>query len=169
MKKIVKLKIMLLQCYEYLKQIPTLLIIISCLLLAIAFIDYNYFLIPLSLSAILLVNIVGYIYLQNENDYLYYLYGMIIGFGYLLFILLFTWIFTKKQPLGFGDLVLILILGLWLGAIKVLLTIFLASVIGLIYWAILTLTSGYEKNRKVPFGTFLILSSIILFNISLNI
>ena len=49
---------------------------------------------------------------------------MIIGLGYLLSIFLMTWVITKKQPIGFGDIQLIIVLGLWLGPLKILLTIF---------------------------------------------
>ena len=88
---------------------------------------------------------------------------MIIGFVYLSFIFLGTWLFSKKQPMGYGDLLLILLLGLWLGPIKILLSIFLASIIGLIYWLFFSLKNGYNNKLKLPFGSFLIISSIFLF------
>ena len=54
------------------------------------------------------------------SNTLYQIYGMLIGLGYLLFIFLLTWIVTKKQPIGFGDIQLIILLGMWLGPLKIL-------------------------------------------------
>jgi len=93
---------------------------------------------------------------------------MLIGLSYLLFIFIITWIATKKQPIGFGDIQLVILLGLWLGPMKILLTIFLAACLGILYWIILLLISGYKKDRKLPFGTFLSISSIMVYMIPLN-
>ena len=62
-------------------------------------------------------------YIAYFTNYIFHYYGMLIGLGYLSFIFIITWIVTKKQPLGYGDLQLILILGLWLGPLKILLTL----------------------------------------------
>ena len=93
---------------------------------------------------------------------------MLIGLSYLLSIFIITWIVTKKQPIGFGDIQLIILLGLWLGPMKILLTIFLAACLGIFYWMILSMIYGYRRNLKLPFGTFLSISSIIVYLIQLN-
>ena len=93
---------------------------------------------------------------------------MLIGLGYLSFVFIFTWIITKKQPLGYGDLQLILILGLWLGPLKIISTIFLGSILGIIYWIYLGLKNGYTKDLRLPFGSFLSIASIILYLMPLN-
>ena len=141
-------------------------IIISSLLLCIAIIDYRHFIIPLeiSITTLLIVFINAFL----SPNLMFHLYGMIIGISYLLFILALTWIFTKKQALGYGDLVLILILGLWLGPLKILISIFFSSLLGLFYWSILSSIKGYKKNRKLPFGTFLSIGSIAIYIINLN-
>ncbi len=140
--------------------------IISSLLLCIATIDYKHFIIPLELSIItfLMVFVNAFV----SPNLMFHLYGMLIGISYLLFILILTWIFTKKQALGYGDLILILILGLWLGPLKILLSIFFSSLLGLFYWFTLTSIHGYKKDRKLPFGTFLSIGSIIIYIINLN-
>jgi len=125
-------------------------------------IDYKYFLIPSSLIIInfLLILFYCYFFSYSFNNQLL---GMIVGFSYLCFVFLGTWLFSNKQPMGYGDLLLILILGLWLGPFKILLSIFLASILGITYWIFISLKNGYNKNLKLPFGTFLIISSIFLF------
>jgi len=60
------------------------------------------------------------------------------------------------------------LLGLWLGPLKILLTIFVAACFGIVYWIILSIMNGYSKNQKLPFGTFLSISSIIIYLIRLN-
>ena len=141
-------------------------ILISSILLTIAIIDYRYYIIPIQLSIGALIILLPYIIFKSNT--IYHVYGMLIGLSYLLFIFVITWIITKKQPIGLGDIQLIIILGLWGGPLKILMTIFLAACFGITYWIILTMINGYTKNRKLPFGTFLSLSSIIIYSIELN-
>ena len=138
----------------------------SGILICIAVIDYKYFIIPLSLLLLSITLNVPYIFMFSEP--MFHLYGILIGLGYLSIIFIFTWIVTKKQPLGFGDLQLIILLGMWLGTLKILLTIFLGSLLGITYWIILLSIKGYSKNIKLPFGTFLCIAAIIIYLIPLN-
>ena len=141
-------------------------ILVSSLLLAISIIDHKYYIIPFQISLTILFILIPYtIFYSNA---MYHIYGMLIGLSYLLFIFIITWIATKKQPIGFGDIQLVILLGLWLGPMKILLTIFFAACLGILYWIILLLISGYKKDRKLPFGTFLSISSIIVYMIPLN-
>jgi leader peptidase (prepilin peptidase)/N-methyltransferase len=136
-------------------------ILVSSLLYAISIIDYKYYIIPIELSFFTLLALLPNIILSTNP--LFYIYGLLVGLGYLLFIYIITRIITKKEPLGLGDIQLIALLGLWLGPFKILVTIFLSACIGIFYWIILYFIKGYEKNRKLPFGTFLSLSAIIIY------
>ena len=141
-------------------------LLITGLLISIIVIDYRYFIIPLELIISIVIICIPYIiYISNWK---YHIYGMLIGLGYLSFVFIFTWIITKKQPLGYGDLQLILILGLWLGPLKIISTIFLGSILGIIYWIYLGLKNGYTKDLRLPFGSFLSIASIILYLMPLN-
>ena len=141
-------------------------IIIANLLLCIAVIDYKYFIIPYEISISMFLVLIPYIIINSNLKY--NLYGMLFGVGYLLSIFILTWFFTKKQPIGFGDIILIMLLGLWLGPVKILLTIFIAAITGIIFWVILSLAKGYTQQKKLPFGTFLSLSAIIIYLIKFN-
>ena len=141
-------------------------VLISSFLLTIAIIDYKLYIIPYQISLTILFILIPYIILFSNTSY--HLYGMLIGLSYLLSIFIITWIVTKKQPIGFGDIQLIILLGLWLGPMKILLTIFLAACLGIFYWMILSMIYGYRRNLKLPFGTFLSISSIIVYLIQLN-
>ena len=141
-------------------------IIIANLLLCIAVIDYKYFIIPYEISISMFLVLIPYIIINSNLKY--NLYGMLFGVGYLLSIFILTWFFTKKQPIGFGDIILIMLLGLWLGPVKILLTIFIAAITGIIFWVILSLAKGYTQQKKLPFGTFLSLSAIIIYLVKFN-
>ncbi len=136
-------------------------ILVSSLLYAISIIDYKYYIIPLELSFFTLLALLPNIIFSSNP--LFYIYGLLVGLGYLLFIYTVTWVITKKEPLGLGDIQLIALLGLWLGPLKILITIFLSACVGIFYWIILYFIKGHEKNRKLPFGTFLSLSAIIIY------
>ena len=140
--------------------------LIANLLLCIAVIDYKYFIIPYEISISMFLVLIPYIIINSNLKY--NLYGMLFGVGYLLSIFILTWFFTKKQPIGFGDIILIMLLGLWLGPVKILLTIFIAAITGIIFWVILSLAKGYTQQIKLPFGTFLSLSAIIIYLVKFN-
>ncbi len=135
--------------------------IISSLLLAIAYIDKKYFIIPLELSISIFIIILSYLFvfdniLENFN-------GIIYGLGYLSFIFILTKIITKRQGLGYGDLQLIFILGFWISDIRILLVIFLSALFALLIWIFISIKDGFDKNRALPFGTFLTITSIIIY------
>ena len=135
--------------------------IISSLLLAIAYIDKKYFIIPLELSISIFIIILFYLFifdniLRNFN-------GIIYGLGYLSFIFILTKIITKRQGLGYGDLQLIFILGFWISDIRILLVIFLSALFALLIWIFISIKDGFDKNRALPFGTFLTITSIIVY------
>ena len=141
--------------------------IIICIFICIALIDFQHFIIPLQLIIINFCLILIFCFFFSLSFYYHFL-GMVIGFTYLFSIFCITWFFSKKQPMGYGDLLLIIVLGLWLGPLKILLAIFFASLLGLAYWIFLSLNHGYNKNLKIPFGTFLIIASIFLFLTKMN-
>ena len=97
--------------------------IISTLLIGIAIIDKKEFIIPLELTISSLIIIIMYSLIYG--NILSNLSGMIIGLGYLSIIFIITFLITKKQTLGYGDLQLIFVLGLWISDIRILLVIFI--------------------------------------------
>tara|TARA_Y100001970_G_scaffold47257_1_gene59672 strand:+ start:36945 stop:37472 length:528 start_codon:yes stop_codon:yes gene_type:complete len=141
--------------------------IISSFLIAIAIIDYKYFIIPLELSIFLFIYISIDLYLNNSINN--HLPGLLIGTGYLSIISLITWKITKRQGLGFGDIQLIIVLGYWVGDFKILLIIFFSALSAIIFWLIISYYKGFDNKRALPFGTFLSICSILLYPIEFNI
>lgn len=132
-------------------------VILTWILIAVSFIDFDHQLIPdhLTLPGIwlgLLFNV--FLVFQNPSSAIL---GAIIGYASLWSI---YWIFkglTGKEGMGYGDFKLIALLGAWLGwqmlPIIVLLSSFLGSVVGIT----LIVTKKHQKELPIPFGPFLAL------------
>ncbi len=139
---------------------------ISSFLIAITVIDYKHFIIPIEITTFI------FLFLSLEyffdKSILLNLQGAFVGSIYLLLILLITWLITKRQGLGYGDIQLIFVLGYWLGIYKILFVIFFSALSAIIFWLILNYLKEYDKNRALPFGSFLCINSIIFYQIEIN-
>lgn len=135
---------------------------ITGILSIIAAIDFKYYIIPTSLIFLAFFGLIIYniIYSANLKDSIV---GLLFGLSYLGGTAFITSKIFKKQTLGFGDILLIIILGTWLGLIKVAITIFLSAVIALIVWIMLSIKKGFKINYKLPFGFYLSITSIIVY------
>lgn len=84
--------------------------------------------------------------------------GAVIGFGILLLIAV-----VSNGGMGGGDIKLFFVIGLVLGTVNTLLTLFLASVIGMIVGIIVLKISGQGRKTPVPFGPSIALAAIIVY------
>ena len=123
-------------------------------LIGIAFVDYHTMQIPLIFIlfgiAIITVSIFKKsIYISSA------LWGIFVGAIIPLMIVGALWLITKRQGMGFGDIQMGIVLGAWLGPMRMALTLFLASVLSLLAWVCVSLVQGFDKNRAIPMGPFL--------------
>ncbi len=143
------------------------IILISTLLIIIIS-DYQTMIIPDELLIFSFILLAICIYIKSG------LKGLIIsiGAGVLSFLFMFALkkigdFLFKKESMGGGDIKLMFILGLTLGFPEAILTVFLASFIGLpvSLWILYK-----KKNHEIPFGPFLAVGAIIilLFRIDMN-
>ena len=91
------------------------------------------------------------------------IYGSIVGpvsFGLVLGI---TYLISKRQSMGFGDLQLSAVLGAWQGPLNILFIFFLASFLSLLVWIIISILFGFDRNRALPFAPFLVVSAVMIF------
>ncbi len=86
------------------------------------------------------------------------LLGAFIGFG-----LLFLIAILSKGGMGGGDIKLFFLIGIVLGTLNSLLTLFLASVIGMVVGFIMLKSSGKGTKTPVPFGPSIALAAIIVY------
>ncbi|SNZ11383.1 leader peptidase (prepilin peptidase) / N-methyltransferase [Terribacillus aidingensis] len=89
-------------------------------------------------------------------------WNSIIG-AVVAFVLLFLVILFSRGGMGGGDLKLFVVLGVVLGWKGVLLTFFLASVIGAIISFMLLLTKVLKRKQAIPFGPYILLGALITY------
>lgn len=137
--------------------LPFVLFFLSSLIV-ISFIDLDFQIIPdrISISLILfglLLSVLSHSAYNLVADLKESLLGILVGGGSLLIIALLS-----KGGMGGGDIKLNAGIGAFLGWQNALLTIFIGSLLGAIVGLIILKKTG---NRKIPFGPFLSIGSII--------
>lgn len=141
-------------------------------LIAIAFTDLKYGIIPFKVVAVAVAIAVFWFFLFPglyitpleatalglQTDILNLIAS---GFGAALFFFALFYI-TKGRGLGFGDVVYAFLMGLILGFPKVILALYLAFVTGAIVSLVLILAKKKKfKGGTIPFGPFLVTGTII--------
>jgi len=92
-----------------------------------------------------------------------YLIAAFVGSGILLLVGLVSSWFLKKEAMGGGDIKLYVFIGLILGIKLTALSIFFASLFGLIFGLSLILTKRFEKQKEIPFGPYIALGSLFVY------
>lgn len=86
------------------------------------------------------------------------LVGAVVGFGILYGIAV-----VSRGGMGGGDIKLFFLIGLALGTINVLLTLFLAAVIGLVVGLVVLAKRKQGRKTPIPFGPSIALAAIIVY------
>lgn len=136
-------------------------ILFLCLLIALALIDLEHMILPDPLTLGGGVVFLIYSFFQPEISPLdALLSGFITG---LLFTgLYFYYLKVRKiEGMGFGDIKMVLFLGLFLGHRKLIIAVFLASVLGLLTGIYFIIFRKKTMKLALPFGTFLGLGSYV--------
>lgn len=98
-------------------------------------------------------------FINGFNSLLYSLLDGVIAFVVMLIIKLLGDFAFKKESMGWGDIKLMLIIGLVLGYEMSLMNIFLAAIIGLPVSLIVLLK---DKDHAIPFGPMLSIGAVII-------
>ena len=128
--------------------------IIALTLAGISVIDFHTFEFPLIFIIIGVVASVAGIFLKVillSSAF----WGIFVGALIPMAIMLIMWGITKRQGMGYGDIQLGIVLGAWLGPMRMALTLFGASLLSLLAWLGVSLFKGFDKDRAVPLGPFL--------------
>ena len=88
------------------------------------------------------------------------LWGIFIGVVIPGMIMGITWLITKRQGMGYGDIQLGIVLGAWLGPMRMALTLFGAAVLSLFIWIFVSIHKGFDRDRALPFAPFLAAAGI---------
>ncbi|MEL3960663.1 prepilin peptidase [Lysinibacillus endophyticus] len=128
------------------------------LLMIIVVSDITYMLIPDKILLFFLPFLVLGRILSPLDNWWDSLLGAVVGFGILLLIAVIS-----KGGMGGGDIKLFFLIGLVLGTANTLITLFLASVIGMIVGIIVLKVRGQGRKTPVPFGPSIALAAIIVY------
>ncbi len=147
-------------------------LVLSSILIIIIISDYKYYIIPdeLIIVGLLLIGISQFLIggglifnFQWKSAFLNLLisFGNGLGSFFLMYgIKLFgDWLF-KKESMGGGDIKLMFIVGMTLGFPLSIITIFVASIIGL---PIALILLKRKSTHEIPFGPFLSVATLLLF------
>ena len=144
-------------------------IIMISFLIPLAVIDYKYLYFPYSLILPLITISISFsfyelIYEENLDSII----GVLVSIIFMSTTYLITKIYLimqkrqEESPLGIGDILLMIPLSIWIGPVGIICSIFMSSILGLIIWIILYYMKNYNFNNKMPFGPYLIITSIVI-------
>ena len=119
-------------------------------LLVIFVADLKYMIIP---DSMIVVGLLG-VLLQGHP-----LQTLLPGAGAMLFFLLLFFV-THARGMGFGDVKLSFLLGLWLGFPQIIIALYLAFLTGAIVGVTLILARKKKLKSKIAFGPFLIVGAV---------
>lgn len=139
-------------------------IILTCILIVTIVSDFKYYYISDRVIILGIISLLITMIIFESNEYVFknIIYSIIM-FGIMYLIKLIGNLIFKKESLGDGDIKLMGVIGLALGLVNGFVTLFLGSVIGLIYSFI---TIKNNKDGIIPFGPFLLIGSIITLYLS---
>ena len=133
--------------------------LLAGILFAISWVDFHTFQIPLIFIIVGSI-IVLYGVLVGVINYKTATYGVIVGSVIPLALIWLIFLITKRQGMGYGDIQLGIVLGAWLGPMRMALTLFGASLLSLLAWLGVSLFKGFDKDRAIPLGPLLSVAGI---------
>jgi leader peptidase (prepilin peptidase) / N-methyltransferase len=92
--------------------------------------------------------------------------GGLVGLALFWVIATIGWKVFKRQALGGGDIKLAAMLGVFLEPVSLLVALFFASVLALVYAAVLRLAISDRMTREIPFGPFVALAGTAFYSLS---
>lgn len=139
---------------------------ISCLFIIIFVYDFKYLLIPDSivflgiggsLLAILVKWFLSGCFFALSCDFFSTILATLVGGGF--FLILVT--ISREKWMGWGDVKLGFLLGLFLGWPNILVAMFLAFLLGSIIGVLLIVSGSKKLKSQVPFGPFLVVGAFV--------
>lgn len=124
-------------------------------LIALGFIDFFHQVIPDHISIPVLVLALVYAPFRYDLNLRQALVGAVVGGGFLLVVYLVYLLWRKKEGLGMGDVMMMLMVGAYLGLSRTVLTLLLASVVGAVFGLLLMKFRGKDMKYAMPFGSFI--------------
>ena len=133
--------------------------------LVLSIIDQQWMKIPISILISMALGLMGY-HLIWTADLMVPISGLIVGIGFIVFVFGLNWLIFHKQTMGYGDLIMVAILGAWLGIIQIFLTIYFASILALLAFLAFLIFNGSSHSKPIPFVPYLSIAAIIIYLIN---
>lgn len=136
-------------------------VIFALSLIVLAFIDLENKILP---DKITLSGFVFFLFYSLSNPYKKIwdsLGGALVGAGSLLLIYLLYYYIRKEEGLGFGDIKMMLMVGVFLGLGKTFLTLIIASFIGSLAGLVIAIIMKKGMKYALPFGVFLSIGAFV--------
>jgi len=124
-------------------------------LIVLGFIDAFHQILPDAVTMPGLVLALAYSFVRGDPDFRGALLGAVVGAGFLLVVFGAYLLIRKKECLGMGDVIMMLMVGAYLGAARTLLVLILASFAGAVFGLFLIARRGKDFQFALPFGTFI--------------
>ena len=137
-------------------------LIMSSCLVVILFTDYNKYYIPLELNIIMLLTCLINFYINDFLEFKYHVISLLLLSSYFFILMIVTSYFLKRESMGYGDIILIGVIGFWCGLVDSLIIIFVASIFSIFHWSFLKVLSK-SKDIILPFGFSISLVTIIFY------
>ncbi|MGX7420616.1 prepilin peptidase [Carnobacterium gallinarum] len=129
-----------------------------CLLFTISISDYLYQIIPNKvLLPFFLIGMMERFFIPQSDYWWYPIAGVLAGF-----LPLFLVGMLNEKAIGGGDIKLFAVVGLFIGPIGALISLFLSSVLAIIFYVI-TFIRTNEKQKFIPFGPAIAVSSYLIY------
>lgn len=124
-------------------------------LIVLGFIDYDHQVLPDAVTMPGLVLALAYAFFRDDLTFRGALLGAVLGSGFLLLVYGAYYLVRKKEGLGMGDVTMMLMVGAFLGPMRTLFVLILASFVGAAVGLYLVRRRGKDFQFALPFGTFI--------------
>jgi leader peptidase (prepilin peptidase)/N-methyltransferase len=124
-------------------------------LIALGFIDYFHQIIPDHISLPVIILSLVYAPFRFDLNLRQALVGAAVGGGFLLLVYFIYLVWREKQGLGMGDVMMMLMVGAYLGLSRTIFTLLISSVVGAIFGLFLIKFKKKDLQYSLPFGTFI--------------
>ena len=148
-----------------------LLLILSIFFIIIFFIDLKHFIIPNELTFPLMI--IGFFKSFDPNlnqtifpNYINSLIGGVFGYLIIWLIIFFYKKVRKKEGMGLGDAKLLAVIGFWFGWFSIPFTIFISSIVALIFVVPSLINKSRKMSSQIPFGPYIIIGCILYVSFS---
>tara|TARA_B100001123_G_C15292228_1_gene1017874 strand:+ start:38 stop:814 length:777 start_codon:yes stop_codon:yes gene_type:complete len=134
-------------------------------LMVIFFIDLKHKIIPNVITYSLMVIGIGlnFLYMNFQSALIFNVLGLGIGAGIILFIMYVYKKIRGIDGMGFGDVKLFAVLGIWFGWQGCLIILFLSSFLGSVFGMMGILNNKFSMQKQLPFAPFIVVASAIYY------